>query len=192
MFTRYTKLLFLVVLIIACSDDSSGNDGEKENEQTYIKSGWDKFDIKDYPEAILDFKKALDFGNELAEIYYGLGWSYLMNNELGKAELLLENKPQHKDLDALRIFIFLNKKDYVSVVSRVNFYIGFHTEWSFDHGLSLAFSDIYLAGAQAAYLEADYAESLGFLKKIDSQINYDINSYDGIKQLGDKIAELNK
>ena len=71
----YATLLASCLLILSgCSSDSDPNTSTALN---HTERGWRSYESGNYAQALLSFERAINFDENLADAYNGIGWSHL-------------------------------------------------------------------------------------------------------------------
>lgn len=67
-------LVFCFLMQSGCSSDSDPN---TPSALDHTERGWRFYEAGDYPQALLNFERAINFDAELADAHNGVGWSHL-------------------------------------------------------------------------------------------------------------------
>ena len=75
---RLYRILILIFIfssiILGCSEDTEDT---TPTARSHAEKGWGFYRTSDYAQALLSFERALNFDDEFADAYNGVGWSHL-------------------------------------------------------------------------------------------------------------------
>lgn len=114
-YTVYITLLASCLLIlIGCSSDPDPNTSTALN---HMERGWRSYESGNYAQALLSFERAVNFDENLADAYNGVGWSHLslsLNSPLAQEAFQNAVQLDPSNADAwvgLANLLFLRHKD---------------------------------------------------------------------------------
>ncbi len=67
-------LAFCFLILVGCSSDPDPNTSTALN---HMERGWRSYESGNYAQALLSFERAVNFDENLADAYNGVGWSHL-------------------------------------------------------------------------------------------------------------------
>jgi len=191
------KIYSLYLIISICLLSSCGEESTKpktDNYSDYIQTGWTYFSNENYPNAISEFRKALELKENLVDSYTGLGWSYLRLDSISVSDSIFSQgatkEGDNTNLIAGWAFSLNALKNYSASNIKIQSIISTNNDWVFGYGLNLNISHLYLLAAMNSFALGDLAESLIYVTYIDEEFQADISTYDGQTKLADKIETL--
>lgn len=114
-YTVYITLLaFCFLMLIGCSSDPDPNTSTALN---HMERGWRSYESGNYAQALLSFERAVNFDENLADAYNGVGWSHLslsLNSPLAQEAFQNAVQLDPSNADAwvgLANLLFLRHKD---------------------------------------------------------------------------------
>lgn len=107
-------LAFCFLMLIGCSSDPDPNTSTALN---HMERGWRSYESGNYAQALLSFERAVNFDENLADAYNGVGWSHLslsLNSPLAQEAFQNAVQLDPSNADAwvgLANLLFLRHKD---------------------------------------------------------------------------------
>ncbi|MXV83350.1 hypothetical protein F4X88_00750 [Candidatus Poribacteria bacterium] len=107
-------LAFCFLMLIGCSSDPDPNTSTALN---HMERGWRSYESRNYAQALLSFERAVNFDENLADAYNGVGWSHLslsLNSPLAQEAFQNAVQLDPSNADAwvgLANLLFLRHKD---------------------------------------------------------------------------------
>ncbi len=147
--------------------DESGNESERSTILSLVPTsatwstslGWISFTAGDYSAALGHFQTARGLANDHTEAFLGLGWSYLMLDDLSNARVEFQQAIvlglQTKDADAGLAVIYREVPNLLLAISHALTVLGSDPLWVFTHRTSIDYRDMRLLLAQCYFRQGE-------------------------------------
>ncbi len=159
-----------------------------------LEEGWLHFQSQEYDSALSKFSRARVKNPTAAAPHTGLGWTYMMMNELDKADFHFREATSQFEVDihAYAGWAFLKNalQEFAESNLRVDQTVSLDSNWTFPYGLSLDVLDLWLLKAENFFLLGDFAASLKEVQKINPYFSVDISTTEGQIALAAEIERL--
>ena len=134
-----TLLASCLLILIGCSSDPDPNTSTALN---HMERGWRSYESGNYAQALLSFERAVNFDENLADAYNGVGWSHLslsLNPPLAREAFQNAVQLDPSNADAwvgLANLLFLRHKDtsdFRSAIRAIDNALQGDTQYLFRH-----------------------------------------------------------
>ncbi|MCB0280618.1 MAG: hypothetical protein KDD94_14005, partial [Calditrichaeota bacterium] len=180
-------LILLILIGVGCSDSTSDNKPVTVTE--LIDSGWNHFKNKDYNSSLQDFLAAKLLDSTNIEVLNGLGWTYLLLDDLNSSENTFNNglaiDSNASDLHAGLSLCLASSESFNESIIHIEEVLRLEPSWTFEFGLEINFADLIFTESFLYFLLEDYENSLASIQLLDPNFSADIGTSNGINLLAD-------
>ncbi len=179
-------LITFVISLLGCGAGSTPTVDE------FLTQGWTFFEAGDYTSAYDQFTQAKAMDNQSPEVFAGLGWTQLKQNELALAAADFQEGLNFASADVFAGYAFvLNaQKNYALSNTEADSALSHDAAWQFAHIASLNSDDLHLLKAENYFAVGNFANCLTEIQVLSPGFTADATTFAGQTQIAAKIEAL--
>lgn len=161
-----------------------------------INGGWIAFTKKDFVEANLRFRQAIEVDSANAEAYSGLAWVLFKQDSIEKAFIMFDSASIMVDPNASVFagyaFALNVAKNYASSNQKAEQALKIDPAWFFPYLSSLDYNDLIVLKAENYFMLGNFSQSLREVNRINPEFVVSLSTPAGIAKLADEIEKLKR
>ncbi len=161
-----------------------------------INGGWIAFTKKDFVEANLRFRQAIEVDSANAEAYSGLAWVLFKQDSIEKAFIMFDSASIMVDPNASVFagyaFALNVAKNYALSNQKAEQALKIDPAWFFPYLSSLDYNDLIVLKAENYFMLGNFSQSLREVNRIDPEFVVSLSTPAGIAALAHEIEKLKR
>ena len=159
-----------------------------------INGGWIAFAKRDFVEANLRFRQAIEVDSANAEAYSGLAWVLFKQDSLEKAFIMFDSAAimvePNASVFAGHAFALNVSKNYALSNQRAEQALKIDPTWFFPYLSNLDYNDLIVLKAENYFMLGNFTQSLREVNRIKPEFVVSLASPAGIAALAEEIENL--
>lgn len=177
---KYFTLFWICLLLFLGTGCSSLFSDSTPDSEKALQDAWEYFMMTNYDMALTKFESVVSMDPDNAEAYNGLGWCFLLLNNIESAEqnfnFAVEKGAVSMDPHAGLAAVYVSSDAFNQAISEAEYVLSHEPEYVFAYNSEINYLDMHLILAMAYYHTGDFNSTYNHVIVLDPNIVVDENN----------------